>query len=98
MPIKHNYRIETAVTAQYKDGDMNYIEDDDGCVEVFKSFMDADRKLRTNGVDLNKIKFNHAVGVCRFCGSPLFVSDDDEYTYQCFNCDEDYYNFEQEDE
>ena len=35
-------------------------------------------------------------GICRRCGSPLFKSLADGYTYQCFTCDEDFYKFEQD--
>lgn len=38
----------------------------------------------------------YSVGTCRFCGSPLYRSFNDEYAYQCFDCDEDFYAFEQE--
>ena len=33
---------------------------------------------------------------CRFCGSPLYESELEQYKYQCFECDEDFYGFEQE--
>lgn len=32
--------------------------------------------------------------VCRRCGSPVYESDNPEYRYQCFGCDEDFYSFE----
>lgn len=32
--------------------------------------------------------------VCRRCGYPVYVSDNPEYSYQCFHCDEDLYSFE----
>ncbi len=32
--------------------------------------------------------------VCRRCGYPVYGSDNPEYTYQCFHCDEDLYSFE----
>lgn len=35
------------------------------------------------------------IGTCRFCGSPLYKSEIEGYTFQCFNCDEDFYYFEQ---
>lgn len=34
--------------------------------------------------------------VCRRCGSPVYESDNLEYAYQCFHCDEDLYSFETE--
>lgn len=32
--------------------------------------------------------------VCRRCGYPVYESDIPEYSYQCFSCDENMYNFE----
>lgn len=32
--------------------------------------------------------------VCRRCGSPVYASDNPEYSYQCFGCDEDFYSIE----
>ena len=32
--------------------------------------------------------------VCRRCGSPVYETDNPEYSYQCFICDEDFYSFE----
>ena len=31
---------------------------------------------------------------CPRCGGPVYPSDIPEYTYQCFDCDEDFYSFE----
>ena len=31
---------------------------------------------------------------CPRCQGPLFLSDTPGYKYQCFNCDEDFYNIE----
>ena len=31
---------------------------------------------------------------CPRCRNPLFLSDTPGYKYQCFNCDEDFYNVE----
>lgn len=39
---------------------------------------------------------NRPVGVCRFCGSPLYKSKVYGYKYECLTCDEDFYGFEQE--
>lgn len=33
---------------------------------------------------------------CRKCGGKVYESDNPEYSYQCFNCDEDLYSFEVE--
>ena len=32
--------------------------------------------------------------VCNKCGCRVWLSDNPEYKYQCFNCDEDLYSFE----
>lgn len=32
--------------------------------------------------------------VCRRCGHPVYESDNPEYSFQCFHCDEDLYSFE----
>lgn len=37
-----------------------------------------------------------SIGTCKRCGSPLFPSFNGEYTSQCFNCEEDFYGFEQD--
>ena len=31
--------------------------------------------------------------ICRRCGRPVYDSDNPEYRYQCFHCDEDFYSF-----
>ena len=36
------------------------------------------------------------IGTCRFCGSPRYVSKVFGYKYECLECDEDFYGFEQE--
>lgn len=36
--------------------------------------------------------------VCRCCGHPVYESDNPEYSYQCFHCDEDLYSFEAEEQ
>ena len=32
--------------------------------------------------------------LCPRCGQPVIPSDNPEYTYQCLDCDEDFYAFE----
>ena len=36
--------------------------------------------------------------ICRRCGRPVYDSDNPEYCYQCFHCDEDFYSFEVEEQ
>ena len=36
--------------------------------------------------------------ICRRCGRPVYDSDNPEYRYQCFHCDEDFYSFEVEEQ
>lgn len=31
---------------------------------------------------------------CRYCGKPLYTSQSERYVYQCFDCDEDFYEME----
>lgn len=35
------------------------------------------------------------IGECEKCGAPLFRSQVRGYAFQCFECDEDFYSFEQ---
>ena len=35
---------------------------------------------------------------CRRCGQPVYESANPKYVYQCFNCDEDLYSFEAEEQ
>lgn len=36
--------------------------------------------------------------ICRRCGQPVYESENPEYSYQCFHCDEDLYSFEAEEQ
>ena len=36
--------------------------------------------------------------ICRRCGSPVYKSDNPEYAFQCFYCDEDLFEFEVEEQ
>ena len=77
---------------------LEYLQDEDG-VPIYFEDRDAARKyLREHGVtddEMEDMEFRESNGICRFCGSPLFPSDVEEYTYQCFQCDEDFYSIEQ---
>ena len=36
--------------------------------------------------------------ICRRCGRPVYDSDNPEYRYPCFHCDEDFYSIEVEEQ
>lgn len=79
------------------DGEMLLDENDE--VKYFASQEAAKQYLRENGVgddEMEFLNFHQSIGVCKRCGSPLFKSFIDEYTSQCFGCDEDFYSIEQE--
>jgi len=73
-------------------------EDDSSEVNVFDSPEQARAFLISHGVDKEELRhmtIMESYGTCRRCGSPLFRSFLDGYSYQCFTCDEDFYKFEQ---
>ena len=73
--------------------------DEDGYPIIFKCRQGAVEQLKADGVtdeQMSKMWFVNSVGVCSRCGYPLFPSFLPDYTSQCFNCDEDFYGFEQE--
>lgn len=80
-----------------KDSDLYCNED--GCPIVFRSRSQAVERLKRDGVtdeQMSNMWFISSIGVCRRCGSLLFPSFLPGYTSQCFNCDEDFYSFEQD--
>ncbi len=46
----------------------------------------------------NGRRYENTDMVCKRCKSPVWESDNPEYEYQCFNCDEDLYRFEVEEQ
>ena len=42
--------------------------------------------------------FENADLICRRCGHPVYETENPEYSYQCFHCDEDLYSFEPEEQ
>lgn len=78
-------------------GDFSFITDDNGCTIVFQTFCHAEHYLRKHGIDKADVQFLESCGVCKMCGNSLFPSllTHSGYAYQCFECDEDYYGFEQ---
>ena len=77
---------------------LEYLMDDEGAFKIFDD-MDAAKKFLTeNGFDeagMEDLVFVESIGTCVRCGSPLFPSQIEGYTSQCFSCDEDFFGFEQ---
>lgn len=79
--------------------ELEFILNTEGSVRYFDSIEQAQDVLRQDGVPEETMQFFtllHSCGVCRRCGAPLFQSLIEGYNYQCFECDEDYYSFEQD--
>lgn len=77
---------------------LEYLEDAAGDPIYFEDATAAKRYLREHGItepEMEDMRFRKSNGICRRCGSPLFPSDIKGYTYQCFQCDEDFYSIEQ---
>lgn len=51
-----------------------------------------------SGIFVDGKWYENADMKCRKCGSPVYESDNPEYVYQCFACDEDLYSFETEEQ
>ena len=80
-------------------GDLEFLLDDSGAVQVFDSPEQARSYLTAAGVEpeeLRHMTIMESCGTCRKCGSPLFKSLMPDYAFQCFTCDEDFYQFEQD--
>lgn len=78
---------------------MEYLVDDEGDVIEFASAEEARDFLRAHGVtdgEMNAMFFLHSVGTCKRCGFTLYPNMIGDYKTQCFNCDEDFFDFEQE--
>lgn len=78
---------------------LEWLLDDDGGYIVFENADAAKKFLMEHGFeeeDMEKLVFVESIGTCFRCGSPLFPSQIEGYTSQCFTCDEDFYGFEQE--
>ena len=74
-------------------------KDWDGRIIYFDSLEDIIAAMKDGGAtdeEILKARVWKSSGVCKRCGHPLFKSSIDGYKYQCFNCDEDFYGFEQE--
>ena len=96
--------MSKAVVARPIDGitintNLDFLLDDDGEVRMFGSPEQAGSFLAAAGVELEELRhmtIMESCGICRKCGSPLFKSLSPGYTFQCFTCDEDFYQFEQD--
>lgn len=79
--------------------ELEFLLDNGGTVRVFDSPEQAKSFLADAGVDpeeLCHMTIMESCGTCCRCGSPLFKSLSPGYTFQCFTCDEDFYQFEQD--
>ena len=80
-------------------GDLEFLLDDAGEVRLFDSPEEAKSFLIVSGFDSEELRhmtIMESYGICCRCGSPLFKSLLHGYDYQCFTCDEDFYQFEQD--
>lgn len=77
---------------------LDYMMNNDGAYKIFDD-MDAAKKFLTekgySQEDMDELVFIESIGTCFRCGSPLFPSQIEGYTSQCFTCDEDFFSFEQ---
>lgn len=77
---------------------LEYLMDDEGAYKIFDDMDAAKKFLMENGIeeeDLEYMVFVESIGTCFRCGSPLFPSQIEGYSSQCFTCDEDFFSFEQ---
>ena len=79
--------------------ELEVLLDDNGDVRMFDSEEQALSSLTFAGVgpeELRHMTIMESCGTCCKCGSLLFRSLSPGYTFQCFTCDEDFYQFEQD--
>ena len=79
--------------------ELEVLLDDNGDVRMFDSEEQALSSLTAAGVgpeELRHMTIMESCGTCCKCGSPLFRSLSPGYTFQCFTCGEDFYQFEQD--
>ena len=79
--------------------ELEVLLDDNGDVRMFDSEEQALSSLTAAGVgpeELRHLTIMESCGTCCKCGSPLFRSLSPGYTFQCFTCGEDFYQFEQD--
>ena len=90
--------MSKAVVARPVDGitintELEFLLDDDGKIRMFDSPEQAKSFLFAAGVEPEELRH---MTIMESCGSPLFESLLPGYDYQCFTCDEDFYQFEQD--
>lgn len=73
-----------------EDDDMLSVVKADGEVETLYYF--SEKAARDAGAEFTF----RAIGVCSKCGAPLFRSANHEYISQCFECESDFFEFEQD--
>ena len=79
--------------------ELEVLLDDNGDVRMFDNEEQALSSLTAAGVgpeELRHMTIMESCGTCCKCGSPLFRSLSPGYTFQCFTCGEDFYQFEQD--
>ena len=78
--------------------ELEFLLDNSGSVQVFDNPEQAKLFLDDAGIDPEEQRhmiLMESCGTCCRCGNPLFKSLLPGYSFQCFTCDEDFYNFEQ---
>lgn len=81
--------------------ELEFLSDDEGKILYLDGITEAEKYMREHGIDaeeMRHMKFLASCGTCFRCGAPLFPSLLPGYKYQCFECDEDFYSFEQKGE
>lgn len=101
-----NTRGDDIKVAYYPTSDKCILIDESGYpleeneeIVVFDSYYRAVSYLKSCGCTediISAYTVLHQIGKCVKCGSPLYHSMLPGYTYQCFNCDEDFYSIEQD--
>ena len=93
------YIVACPINGITLNGRLEFLLDDDGKVCMFDSETQARSFLTAAGVEpeeLRHMTIMESCGTCCKCGSPLFRSLSPGYTFQCFTCGEDFYQFEQD--
>ena len=65
-----------------------------GTLDRFNDAKRAEESERVKHMSADSRNYENTGLVCRRCGHPVYESDNAEYPYQCFHCDEDLFSFE----